>query len=99
MVLVDEGHKERWSQECSHHEVAWDCVCYLTGQVMLGPKALGVLRVHLPGLVHKWHEKTPWKCLVWVWSNSPTAGGGGCEECDKYRMFYERGTIAQALGA
>lgn len=46
-------------------------------QVMLGDKPLGVLRVHLPGLVHRWHEITPWKCPVWVWGGSPSGSGGG----------------------
>lgn len=49
---------------------------------MLGENSLGVLRVHLPGLVHRWHEITPWKCLVWSWrgsisgtTNGDVAGG------------------------
>jgi len=42
---------------------------------MLGENHLGVLRVHLPGLVHRWHEITPWKCQVWVWGGRPSAGG------------------------
>ena len=44
-------------------------------QVMLGDNPLGVLRVHLPGLVHRWHEITPWKCMVWVWGGTPSGGG------------------------
>eukprot|EP00752_Nemacystus_decipiens_P008487 g7584.t1 len=46
-------------------------------KVMLGDSPLGVLRVHLPGLVHRWHEITPWKCHVWVWGGAPSGGGEG----------------------
>ncbi|CAM9408154.1 unnamed protein product [Choristocarpus tenellus] len=44
-------------------------------KVMLGKHQLGVLRAYHPGLTHKWHETTPWKCPVLSWgvqSNSTT---------------------------
>lgn len=68
-------------------------------QVMLGENALGVLRVHLPGLVHKWHEITPWKCLVWAWGRPAGVDGEGCPGCQSQDAIYEKRTAAEALGA
>lgn len=68
-------------------------------KVMLGENSLGVLRVHLPGLVHKWHEITPWKCLVWAWGGS--ASGDKCRDgCDMGGMDEPPVlSVADALGA
>lgn len=76
-------------------------ISILWRQVMLGDNSLGVLRVHLPGLVHKWHEITPWKCLVWVWGGSasgdkcPDGNGCGMGVTDEPPVL----SVADALGA
>lgn len=75
---------------------------------MLGDNPLGVLRVHLPGLVHRWHEITPWKCPVWVWGGSPSGvdgdgvdggGGGGGGFVVKNTGTLPTRSAADALGA
>ena len=70
---------------------------------MLGDNPLGVLRVHLPGLAHRWHEITPWKCNVWVWGGAPSrssnidAGNPDCGMPDMEEPPPQ--TAADALGA
>lgn len=66
---------------------------------MLGDARLGVLRVHLPGLVHKWHEITPWKCLVWVWGGSASASVVHGADGDKEESEDPHDPPAQSLGA
>ncbi|CAM9678211.1 unnamed protein product [Ectocarpus sp. 4 AP-2014] len=69
-------------------------------KVMLGEKPLGVLRVHLPGLVHRWHEITPWKCMVWVWGGAPS-GSSSSDDGTVFKNTSEppQRSTADALGA